>query len=99
MAPDAAPFRISTFAISSGLMSMARLDGSALALAAVLLGLLKLRELSTGTPSTTISGWPSEAVIVVVPRIWIWEEAPGSPDDDTTFTLGALAASALTTLV
>src|SRR6476469_2109907 len=84
--------------MSSGLMSMARLDGSALALAAVLSGLLNWIELSTGTPSTTISGWPSEAVMVVGPRIWIWDDAPGSPEADVTFTFGALAASAFTTL-
>jgi len=35
---------------------------------------------------------------VVVPRTWMNDDAPGSPELDVTCTLGALAASALTTL-
>src|SRR5689334_12322852 len=86
---EGAPLRISAWGMSGGVMSTARLDGSALALAAALSGFLTLIELSPGTPSTPISGWPSDAVLVVGPRIWICDAAPGSPEADVTFTFGA----------
>ncbi len=34
-------------------------------------------ELSIGNPSTTISGWPSDAVSVVRPRNWMYVDVPG----------------------
>src|SRR2546425_11647617 len=55
-----------------------------------------LAELSIGTPSTTISGWLLPT-IVRMPRIWMNDEAPGSPDCALTKTFGAFAASASTT--
>ena len=53
-------------------------------------------ELSIGTPSTTNSGC-APAVTVRWPRMRMYDDAPGSPDDCVTSTLGALAASACTT--
>ena len=55
-------------------------------------------ELSTGTPSTTNSGW-FEPRIELMPRILMKEPAPGSPDCWTTVTFGAFPASACTALV
>ena len=49
--------------------------------------------LSTGMPSTTMSGCPVPR-IVFWPRIRMKDDAPGSPDWPTTSTLGALPASA-----
>lgn len=92
MAADAAPLRIVTDSMSSGLMSDARLGD------AVLASMLPvaLVELSTGVPSTTKSGCPVP-VIVLEPRMRIDADAPGSPDADVTSTFGAFAASAFTT--
>src|SRR6185437_990641 len=95
MAADAAPFRISTLAMSAGLMSDARLG--AVVLCSGLPSVL-IVELSIGTPSTTNSGWPSP-VIVLGPRIRMYDDDPGSPEDDVTSTFGALPASAETILV
>src|SRR2546430_3600236 len=55
-------------------------------------------ELSIGTPSTTISGWPVP-LSVRVPRILMTAEAPGSPACDCTSTLGALPARAATMFI
>ena len=55
-----------------------------------------LVELSIGIPSTTNSGCalPDRDLM---PRMRMYDEAPGAPELDTICTLGALAASALTT--
>src|SRR5688500_4084610 len=53
-------------------------------------------ELSIGTPSTTNNGC-APPVTVRCPRMRMYDDAPGSPDDWVTSTLGALAASACTT--
>src|SRR6266516_2738675 len=55
----------------------------------------EVAELSIGTPSTMNSGWLLPTT-VRMPRIWMNDEAPGSPDWPVTWTLGALAASAST---
>src|SRR6185437_4553615 len=94
MADAAAPFSTSMDAMSSGLMSDARFW----AVAPPSPDSVMIVELSIGTPSIMKSGCPSP-LIVLGPRIRIYEDEPGSPDDDTTSTLGALPASADTTLV
>ncbi len=57
-----------------------------------------LVELSIGTPSTTISGWPVP-LSVRAPRIRMTAEAPGSPACDCTSTLGAFPARAATMFI
>ena len=101
MAPAAGPLRISIDSMSVGFRSTARFiwvvpeispepsSSSGLKLDVDML------LLSTGTPSMTNSGWASPRM-VRVPRMRMNEEAPGSPEDCVTSTLGALAASAWT---
>ena len=55
-----------------------------------------MAELSIGTPSTTMSGWLFPTT-VRMPRIWMNDDAPGSPDCALTKTFGAFAARASTT--
>src|SRR6476661_7311192 len=52
-------------------------------------------ELSIGMPSTTKSGWalPDSDLM---PRIRMYDDAPGAPELDTIWTFGAFAARALT---
>src|SRR6185437_5768247 len=95
MAADAAPFRISTLAMSAGLMSEARLGALVLAVGSPSVLMV---ELSIGTPSTTNSGWPSP-VIVLGPRMRMYDDDPGSPDDDVISTFGALPEIAETMFV
>src|SRR5947209_11558377 len=56
---------------------------------------LMLVELSIGMPSTTKSGCALPESDLM-PRMRMYDEAPGAPELDTTWTLGALAASAFT---
>ena len=55
-------------------------------------------ELSIGTPSTTKSG-ELEPLIDVLPRILMFEDAPGEPDELTTDTPATLELRAFTMLV
>ena len=55
-------------------------------------------ELSIGTPSTTISGWPVP-LSVRSPRIRMIADEPGSPACDCTSTFGALPARAATMFI
>src|SRR6185312_3550506 len=93
MAAAAAPLRISTDAMSAGLMSDARFGAVVPASGFIS---VEYVELSIGTPSTTNSGWPVP-VIVLGPRMRMYDDEPGSPDDELTSTFGALPASADTT--
>src|SRR5665213_4622346 len=88
MAAAAEPLRMSTDAMSSGLISDARFALTVLPWPPVVEDV----ELSIGTPSTTNSGWlvpDSEDP----PRILMSADAPGSPDCVRTSTPGAWAAS------
>ncbi len=79
-------------AMSAGLTSVPRFGATVLATLfcepPVMIVLL-----STGVPSITISGWLLP-LMVLVPRIWMNDEEPGSPPVETTWTLGALPAKA-----
>ena len=87
-------------AMSSGLMSMARF-GDAAPPSADACGSRNegvIDELSIGTPSTMNNGSDGRSVPppkVLIPRIVICVDAPGSPEVDVTCTPGALAASAV----
>src|SRR5918996_5321329 len=107
MAAAAGPFRTSTDSMSFGLMSDARLVWVVPSISPDVSPSTRLKlvveklELSMGTPSTTKSGcaWPVPGrPIVRWPRMVTYDDAPGSPPDWVTLTLGAWAARAWTTL-